>query len=77
MEYLAPADLAERTGKSARWVVAHLLATGELPAFRLCASWRIRPRDYEAWAEDRARRAREPVLEPLPRVARRRAAGGP
>ena len=51
--------------------------TGELPAFRLCASWRIRPRDYEAWAEDRARRAREPVLEPLPRVARRRAAGGP
>ena len=76
MEYLGSAELAARIGKSPRWVVSHLLATGELPAFRLGASWRVRPCDYERWAEERARRAQEPVLESLPRVGRARAAAG-
>lgn len=71
MDYLTPADLERKTGKSARWCVSHLLRTGELPAFRLGASWRVRPRDYEAWSERMAKAAAEPVLVALPTVRKK------
>lgn len=72
VDYLTPADLERKTGKSARWCVKHLLRTGELPAFRLGASWRVRPVDYEAWAQSRIRSAYEPELVALPQAGPRK-----
>lgn len=66
MEFYTPVEIAERLGKSKRWVVANLLATGEIPALHLGISWRVRPRDYEKWMDAKVRELREPELIPLP-----------
>ena len=66
MELYTPKEIAERLGKSKRWVVDNLLVTGEIPALHLGISWRVRPRDYEKWLDAKVLELREPELIPLP-----------
>ena len=66
MDLYTPVEIAERLGKSKRWVVDNLLATGEIPALHLGISWRVRPRDYEKWLDAKVLELREPELIPLP-----------
>jgi excisionase family DNA binding protein len=70
MEFFTPVEIAERLGKSKRWVVDNLLATGEIPALHLGISWRVRPRDFEKWVDAKVLELREPELIPLPKGGR-------
>lgn len=63
--YLTAKDVARRLGASDRFVRRSLLATGEMRAFRVGTSWRVRPSDYDAWVQARVEGMRNPVLVPV------------
>ena len=66
MRFYTAEEIADMTGKSARWVKDNLLSTGKLPAFRLGISWRVRSSDFDEFLEAMVREAREPELVPVP-----------
>jgi len=74
--YFTVEDVARRVGRGARWVVRRLISTGELRAYRVGVSWRVRPADFDAWEAGKVAEGARPVLIPVGPGERRRSLAG-